>query len=219
MSWEFENDPSDERWQVAEYVDEHGYRIGDQVIVVGNDGYLITLYTATADGPAPAGPFDPSLWTEVCHVTTSEPVGLPNIATLLSQHPYYDPRSYLTRWGEFTSDWENDLTNPDSDEWDSARIAKGFFYHRGDTVLYDTPCDDYTCVYIATADMPSDPALIAPGPPPSTYFQRLYCVVNGRDNKCTKRVSCGPGRVIVDLGRNDTDLVCVPVESTTGPVR
>lgn len=216
LSWEFENDPSDERWQVGRYVDGNGYRTGDQVLVISDDGRLVTLYTATADGPAPAGPFDPDLWTEVCHVTTSEPVGLPDIATLLTQYPYYDPRSYLTRWGEFTAEWEDDLTSPSSDEWNVARIAKGFFYRRGDIVLYDTSCDDYTCVYIAVSDMPSDPALIEPGPPPTPYFDKLYCVANGRESKCAKRVTCGPGRVVVDLGSDGTDLVCVPVESTTG---
>lgn len=91
LPWEFENDPSDERWGSAEYVDEYGYRTGDQVIVISDDGRLVTLYTATADGPVPAGPFDPDLWTEVCHVTTSEPVGLPTISELRSRYRYFDP--------------------------------------------------------------------------------------------------------------------------------
>ncbi len=211
LSWEFENVDSDERWKIGRYVDEYGYRVGDQVLVIGNDGYLVTLYTATADGPAPAGPFDPDLWDEVCHVTTAVPVGLPDIATLSSRYPYYDPRAYLNSWGESTAD----LTDPDSDEWDTARIANGFFYLRGDIVLYDTSCDDYTCVYIATADMPSNPALIVPGPPPSPYFNKLYCVANGRDSKCTKLITCGPGRVVVDLSLANQDPICVPVESTT----
>jgi hypothetical protein len=216
LPWEFENTLSDERWQVSRYVDEFGYRTGDQVLVIGNDGHLVTLYTATADGPAPAGPFDSGLWTEVCQVTTSTPTGLPDISTLLSQYEYYDPRSNLTRWGEFASGWGDDLTDPDSDEWNTARIAKNFFYRIGDIVLYDVRCGDYTCAYIATTDMPSNPELIMPGPPPADYFNKLYCVANGRESKCTKRVTCGPGRVVVDLSTGDRDLVCVPVESTTG---
>lgn len=90
-AWGFEDYYGNERWGSAEYVDNHGYRIGDQVLVIGNDGYLVILYTATADGPAPAGPFDPDLWTEVCRVTTSTPVGLPSIAELRSRYGYFDP--------------------------------------------------------------------------------------------------------------------------------
>jgi len=216
LSWDFENLPSDERWQVAQYVDQYGYRTGDHVLVISDDGRLVTLYIATANGPAPAGPFDSDLWSEVCYVVTSVPVGLPDIDTLLSQYEYYDPRSYLSRWGEFESEWEDDLTTPDSDEWGEAGISKDFFYVRGDTVLYDTRCGDYTCVYIAVVNMPSNPALIMPGPPPSDYFNKLYCIRNGRDNTCVDGVSCGPGRVIVDLSSGGRDLICVPVESTTG---
>jgi hypothetical protein len=91
LSWDFENTFSNEQWGSAEYVDEHGYRTGDQVLVISDDGRLVTLYTATADGPVPAGPFDPDLWTEVCRVTTAVPVGLPDITELRSRYPYYDP--------------------------------------------------------------------------------------------------------------------------------
>lgn len=75
LSWDFENTPSDERWGSARYVDGQGYRVGDRVLVVINDGLLVTLYEATENGPAPAGPFDPELWVEVCHIITAEPVG------------------------------------------------------------------------------------------------------------------------------------------------
>jgi hypothetical protein len=215
LSWDFENTASDERWRIARYVDESGYRSGDRVLVITNDGLLVTLYEAVANGPSPAGPFDLDLWVEVCHVTTSVPVGLPDIATLVSRYPYYDPRAHLTQWGEFQAGWNDDLSGVNSDTWGEARIAKAFFYRRGDTVLYDTSCDDYTCAYIATVDMPSDPDLVVPGPPPPSYFDKLYCVVNGRENTCVRRTVCGPGRVVVDLSSGDRDPVCVPVESTT----
>lgn len=78
LSWDSENIASDERWGSARYVDGQGYRVGDRVVIVINGGLLVTLYEAIADGPSPSGPFDPDLWVEVCHITTSEPVGPEN---------------------------------------------------------------------------------------------------------------------------------------------
>lgn len=89
LSWNFENIASDERWGSARYVDGQGYRVGDRVIVITSDGLLVTLYEAIANGPAPSGPFNPTLWSEVCHITTAEPIGLPDIETLLGTYNYY----------------------------------------------------------------------------------------------------------------------------------
>jgi hypothetical protein len=216
VPWNHEDSVSDERWQVASYTDEFAYRIGDKVIVLKNDGLTVVVYEAIANVPVPAGAFYPAHWAEVCRVTVSEPVGLPDVTTLLAKYDFYNPKSFLTAWSEFASDWNEDLTAPDSDEWDEAKIAKTYFYRSGDTVLWNTRCDDYTCVYVAIADMPANPDLVVPGPPPATYFSRLYCIRNGNPSTCGKTISCGPGRVVVDLGRNGTDLVCVPVESDIG---
>lgn len=216
-SWDHEDSVSDEKWQVSTYVDTYSYRIDNTVLRIEDSGRRIVVYTAIADVPVPAGAFDPDLWSEVCHVVVSEPVGLPDIDALEGQYSYYAPEAYLTEWGEFTESWSTDLTDPDSDEWDDAKISKQYFYRSGDTVLYETPCGDYTCVYVATADMPADAALVVPGPPPPSYWQRQYCVRNGRENKCLKKIECGPGRVVVDLGgENSPNLVCVPVESSVG---
>ena len=218
LPWEDES--LDPRWQVALYRDDYSYRVGDQVIQLADNGYLIIVYEAIADLPVPPGAFNSSLWTEVCRVQTSDPIGIPSYSELLSLYPYYDPRQYLTRWGEFDSGWEDDLTEPDSDEWSKARILKGFFYLGGDIVLYDAVCDNFTCAYVATDDMPADPALIVPGPPPAAYWRRLYCVENGRPDKCVKRLECDlPNRKIVSLSDGFEDLVCVPVESRVGVKR
>lgn len=214
VPWNHEDAISDERWQVATYTGEYAYLIGDTVIVLESDGLIVVVYEAIANVPVPAGAFDPSQWSEVCRVTVSEPVGLPDATKLLDTYPFYDPKSFLTAWSEFASDWDVDLTAPDSDKWDEAKIAKTYFYQSGDTVLWNTRCNDYTCVYVATADMPADPELVVPGPPPPNYFSRLYCIRNGNPSTCGKTISCGPGRVVVDLG--STDLVCVPVESDIG---
>lgn len=216
-SWDHEDALSDERWQVATYTDTLSYRIGDSILRIEDEGRRLTVYTATSDVPVPAGAFDPDLWSEVCHIVVSEPIGLPDIGALEEQYSYYAPEEYLTEWGDFTESWSTDLVNPDSDQWDGAKIAKQYFYRSGDIVLYDTACGDHTCIYVATADMPADAALVVPGPPPSAFWQRQYCVENGKPSKCDKRIECGPGRVVVDLGGEDApNLVCVPVESSVG---
>jgi len=216
VPWNHEDVISDERWQVATYTDEFAYRIGDTVIILEADGTTVVVYKATSNVSVPAGVFNPALWSEVCRVTVSEPVGLPDVTTLLSKYDFYNPKSFLTAWSDFGSEWNEDLTAPNSDGWDEAKIAKTYFYRSGDTVLWNTRCDDYTCVYVATANMPANPNLIVSGPPPSAYFSRLYCIRNGNPSTCSKTISCGPGRVVVDLGQNGTDLVCVPVESDIG---
>lgn len=216
-SWDHEDLASDEKWQVSKYVDTYSYQVGDTVLRVEDSGRSLVVYTATSNVPVPAGAFDPDLWSEVCHVVVSEPVGLPDIGALEEQYSYYAPEAYLTEWGDFTESWSTDLTDPDSDEWNVARIAKQYFYRSGDTVLYETPCGNYTCVYVATSDMPVDAALVVPGPPPAAFWQRQYCVPNGRENKCVKKLECGPGYTVVDLGGEGApNLICVPVESTVG---
>lgn len=207
----------EEEWKSATFTDQYGYRVGESVIIINDDGLLLTLYTATSNTPSPPGPFDPSLWSEVCHVRTSEPVGLPDLSTLLKSYPYYNPREYLTRWGEFESEWDQDLsTLTDSDTWKDARISKDFFYRQNDIVLYDSVCGDYTCVFIASQDMPADTSLVDLGPPPPSYFSRLYCIRNGKPNTCSNMVSCGPGREVVSLSKPPSDYICVPVESNAG---
>jgi hypothetical protein len=217
LPWNHEDPTSDERWQVSNYVDTYSYRTGDTVLRIEDSGRLIVVYTAISNISVPAGAFNASLWSEVCHITVSEPIGLPDIGVLEEQYDYYAPEAYLTGWEDFTKSWSTDLTDPDSDGWDVARIAKQYFYRSGDTVLYETSCGNYTCVYSATSDMPADQALVAPGPPPPSYWQRQYCVPNGRENKCVKKLECGPGYTVVDLGGEGApNLICVPVESTVG---
>lgn len=185
--------------------------------MIGNDGFLLTLYTAIGNTPSPPGPFNPTLWEEVCHIRTSEPVGLPDISKLLESYQYYDPREYLTRWGEFELGWDQNLsTLPDSGVWKDARIRKDFFYKQNDIVLYDSTCGEYTCVYVASQDMPANTDLVSPGPPPTAYFSRQYCVRNGKPNTCGKTISCGPGREVISLSKPPFDYICVPVESNTG---
>lgn len=206
-----------DQWQVAEYFASIAYNAGDKVIRIEDDGYRIVLYEANVDISAPPGAFDSSLWTEICRVVVSEPVGLPSYQYLVDNFTYYSPKSAYTEWSKFNSSWSTDLTTPSSDEWGNAQIAKDYFYRAGDIVLHDTGCGDYTCVYIATADMPADFDLVTSGPPPATYWQKQYCIRNGKPNTCVKRVTCTePNRKIVSLSSGDSDLICVPVESTTG---
>jgi len=213
FSWDHGDALSDELWQISEYVDTRSYRTGDKVVRIEDGGRKLTLYEASADVSVPAGAFDPSLWTELCHIYVSEPVGSPDI----SGYEYYDPQLYLSEWGEFGETWETDLVNLDSDQWGDAKIALNYFYRAGDIVLYDTACGDHTCVYVATADMPANSELIVPGPPPADYWQKLYCVKNDKEDRCEKKVTCDrPNRELVSLSPGDNDLICVPVESRVG---
>lgn len=107
------------------------------------------------------------------------------------------------------------MTYSYSDVWGEARVEKINLYKAGETVLYNSSCGDYTCVYVAKVDIPA--SLNSPPPELPDYWQRQYCVENGRENKCVKKIECGPGRVVVDLGGEGApNLICVPVESSVG---
>lgn len=80
-------------------------------------------------------------------------------------------------------------------------------YQKDSIVILDVPCGDYTCCYIATS---------APGnvPPPSSPWNKLYCVRNGNPTRCDKELVCDqPNRRVVSLSSPPNDLICVPVES------
>jgi hypothetical protein len=162
-----------EEWGSAQYVDGVGYGAGDRVLVISRDGLLVTLYVALADGPVPAGPFNPDLWSGVCHVSTTIPVGLPSYPELLELYVTYNPN----------------VTHP-----------------IGTIVLNDSRCGNHTCAYMSNSVVPIDTR------PPSSVWNLLYCVPNGKTDKCTKQIICGPGRLVTDLSSKDRDLVCVPVE-------
>lgn len=215
LSWNTDN--STDQWQIAEYYDTVAYSVGEKVIRIEDDGYRVVLYEALSDVPSPPGAFDSTLWVEVCRVVVSEPVGLPTYQYLVDNFKYYNPSLTTTAWSEFDSTWSTDLTSPDSDQWDGAQIVKDYFYRAGDIVLYDTNCSDYTCVYVAVTDMPATPELVTPGPPSSVYWQKQYCLKNGKPSTCVKREKCiGTNRRLVSLSSGEADLICVPVESTTG---
>ena len=215
IAWGYENSLSDEKWGVAKYIDQYAYRVGDEIVRSENDGYRTVVYRALVNIAPPAGAFNPAQWEVVCSVSTTEPVGLPTIDQVLADYGYYEPRPFLTRWKEFDSAWGSDLTDPDSDMWSDAKIEKPYVYEVGSVVLYDSGCGDYTCVYVATDDVP--PQSIN-SPPPRQYWEKLYCVVNGKPNKClSESAPCNrPGRVKVSLSSGNNDLICAPVESRLG---
>lgn len=219
LTWN--NESLDPSWQVALYRDQYGYRVGDKVIFVSRDGYTLIVYEASENTPSPPGAFDLELWTEVCRVDTPEPLGLPTYQELISLYGYYEPRKYLTEWGNFESSWNNDLVGSNSDKWNSAKVEKDFFYVTGDTVLYDSVCGNFTCAYIAVSNMPFDSSLVVPGPPSTLYWRKLYCIENGKPDKCVKSVECEnlPNRKVVNLSNTSDDSICVPVESYTGTGR
>ncbi len=217
LPWGHFDSTSDERWQIADYVDTVSYETGDTVYRFEDSSYRVVVYRATVDVASPAGVFDPTKWEQVCSVVVSEPIGLPSIEELRNKYEYYNlSLDGSAEWGKFDNLWSNDLVEPSSNSWGNARIDRGNFYKSGDTVLYDSSCGDYTCAYTAIDDVPANQDLIVPGPPPSSYWQRLYCVKNGDPSKCVKQSTCPRGYRLVSLSFGEADLICVPVESTTG---
>jgi hypothetical protein len=218
VPWSAEPPGSDVRWQEAKYRRDFSYREGDRVIYLENEGYTLVLYEALGDIPAVPGLFDYTKWEKICEIKVSTLVGLPSYSELLSKYQYYSPDVFLTEWGEFSSQWSANLENPDSDEWGKAVIKKTFIYNSGDIVLYDTACGNFTCLYVSTRDIPNTVSLLPDQPPPAEYWRRLFCVENGKPYKCSKRFTCDgkSGREIVSLSSGDSDLICVPVESSTG---
>jgi hypothetical protein len=215
--WGFESEFSVESWGSARYVGQVSYVSGETIVRIESDGYRVAVYEALEDIPAPAGPFNRDLWKEICHASSSVPVGLPNVSSLSELYSYYNPRGFGTTWGEFNESWGKDLVDPNSDEWGQARFERESFYETGNVALYDSRCGDYTCAYVAIKPMPNDPDLIRSGPPPKEYWEKLYCVPNGKPNICEKKVTCTrPNTKLVSLTGRDEDLVCLPVESTVG---
>lgn len=90
--------------------------------------------------------------------------------------------------------------------------AIGETYQSSEIVLYDQACGNITCIYAATSTSTSDP-----GTPPSAYWKKLYCVENGKQNKCENIKKCPSGTYqIISLSSGNNDLICAPVESNLG---
>lgn len=212
LNWKYFSDASDTRWNVAEFRDEYAYVPGDRVILTERSGLVVKLYESLSYVPSIPGTFNKSLWKEICSVSVSEPLGLPDITSLLEKYEYYNPSKTITSWSKFDSPWSQDLEN---DEWGSALINKDFIYRKKDIVLYDSSCSDHTCVFIAKSNIPVDLEFSPDLPPPREYWELLYCVPNGKDNTCGKELKCVNGKV-VSLSSGDNDLICAPVESNTG---
>lgn len=90
----------------------------------------------------------------------------------------------------------------DYEYWDIDNVPYSF----NSTVLRNSVCGDFTCVYVSISQTSS--------PPPSSGWSKLYCVKNGRPNLCEESEKCRGKFVYLSSGF--TDRICVPVESTTG---
>lgn len=178
-----------EQWSVATYIGITSYYIGDRVLYIEDDGYVLSLYEANENIPAPAGPLDRTKWTKICSVESSEPVGLPSIKELIDTYEFYYLKEYLEDWGEAESTWNTDLQPRDSDEWDDYKIRRDFFYKMGDFVLIESQCSDAFCLWINIRDIPvTDENLVkfakfSPVVDGVRYWEKIYCVNSGQ-NKC-----------------------------------
>jgi hypothetical protein len=204
-------DETDDRWQVSEYKSLITYYPGDRVLVIEQDGYELSLYEATEEILTFPAILDPSKWEKICSVKTTVPVGLPTIDQLYSSFELYDLQLFYTEWGEFDSEWDEELKeqslqsclgeNPgatlaelekciddgrkSTDQWNKARKRKDFLYRRGDIFLVLGECGDTLCPYVVVEDIPATNEVFDQYKTfkPSQYWEKLYCVSTG-ENKC-----------------------------------
>ena len=198
---------TDDKWNVATYRSLVSYREGDRVLVIEEDGYVISLYEAIEDIPAISGPFDPSKWEKVCQIRSSVPAGVPTIPELLQRYPLYSLDQFNDRWEDVNSEWDEELTKQSeqdclaqdlsfsefekclkrssSDTWKEARVARDFFYRANDLVLVLSECGDALCLYVATQDIPVSEQYFEDNQVfrPNSNWSRVYCVPTD-ENKC-----------------------------------
>lgn len=218
---------TDDKWSIATYRSVIAYFQGARVLLIEEDGYRVSLYQANENIAATTKFFDRSKWTEVCHIDTTEPAGLPSISELRSRYEQYSLDLFEKRWEKYETDWlsnlsqqslsqcvssnsttellEKCLKSSPSDKWGEARARRQFFYRAGDTVLVDGECGDVVCVYTATQDIPATEQILSSQStfnPQNPMWQRMYCVPTGR-NKCLeyqRRKEPELGYDVVEIG-------------------
>jgi len=187
---------TNDKWSISLYRETIAYFVGDRVLYIEDDGYLISLYEATEDIPALSPPLDRTKWDKVCSIRVSEPAQLPTIEELKERYRPYVLDLYLENWGEAESNWNEDLIVPDSDHWETYRIKKDYYYKPGDFVLIESECSDAFCLWInikpiptgeyyarAHAKFPYDEPVADENGVKYLYWDKLYCVNSGY-NKC-----------------------------------
>jgi len=100
---------TNDKWSVSVYKELISYAIGDRVLYIEDDGYVISLYEATENISSITGPFDRSKWSKVCSIELPEPFGLPTIPELLERYNYYTVSLFFEKWEEFDSEWQRQL--------------------------------------------------------------------------------------------------------------
>ena len=228
---------TDDKWGVAQYRAVIAYQEGSMVLLIEDDGHRVSLYQANDDILTTSGAFDYSKWDKICHIETTEPAGLPSVEELLSLYSFYELKLFDGEWGKYNMSWDealktqslescvqqgltisdlqNCLDSRSSDEWDSARVRRDFFYKAGDIVLVGGECEDVICVYIAKQDIPAtDESFVAQAnfDPRSPLWQKMYCVPTG-GNKCLeyqRRKEPALGYDVVEIGSKG-HFVEVPV--------
>ena len=111
---------TNDKWSVSVYKELISYAIGDRVLYIENDGYLVSLYEAIENISSITGPFDRSKWSKVCSIEVSEPFGLPTIPELLERYNYYTISLFFEEWEEFSSEWERGLFQESKEACDIA---------------------------------------------------------------------------------------------------
>jgi hypothetical protein len=218
---------TNDKWKVTAYRAIVAYPAGSRVLYIEEDGYRVSLYEANQNISAISWAFDYSKWDKICQIETTIPAGLPTTKELLERFEFYSLGLFDAEWGQYNENWNESLKaqslqdcasqnlltlefakcvkNLSSDQWDSARSRREFFYRRGDMFIVYGSCEDTLCLYIVTQDFPATQENF------ETYrkfnsrvsfWQKFYCVSTGR-NKCLeyqRRKEPAEGYDVVEIG-------------------
>lgn len=220
---------TDDKWGVSAYKGIIVYPTGSRVLLVEEDGYIISLYEAKDNVLSISGAFDYSKWKKICEVRTSIPAGLPSPGEILERFEEYKLDRFVTSWGEMTlkfsenayektlSDCLNDdlnlvdfqkcINSNSSDQWNNVRNKKDFFYRKGDRFYVQGECGDTLCIYFVKNDIPVTEEFYSEFKvfKESQFWEKIYCVSTGR-NKCleyTRRKEPELGYDVIELGSNN----------------
>lgn len=194
-----------DKWSAAAYKPSVAYPLGSRVLMIEDDGYLITLYEANTDILSSYVRFVPSQWDKICSIVSVTPAGVQSEAELRTLYQPYGLKYSFLSWEEAASSWNSDLRqkaldscsgvsgdardiclkNLSDDRWGSFSIRKENFYDEGDIVLVDGECGDSLCVWTAIKDVPVTDEVYKEYEKfkQGEYWVKNYCISTG-SNKC-----------------------------------
>lgn len=176
-------DQSIQTWSEAKFKSIVSYYEDSLVLLIEDDGYVISLYKANQDVYSANPAFDYTKWDKVCSIELTSPTALPSIEELLSKYEIFNLSPYLENWGDFSENWSTSLPGEinESDVWNEARVNRENLYESGDIALSYGPCEDVLCAWIALQNLPNIPFILEQYKTfsPEKHYSGNVSVVNG----------------------------------------